>query len=270
VQHANREPSVPATQQQRKAKARARYQAYVQRQRAKSQRRKRRRVAISAVIGVLVVLAGGWWLSKVTSDDTGSSATASSTPTPTPPPTNDPKFTFDKAQQVLDPSKPATMVLDTNLGPIDIALDTKDAPKNSNSLAFLASKGYFDNTPCHRLTTQGIFVLQCGDRTGTGSGTPGYTTNDENLPKGGQNNYPKGTVAMAEPSGGKAGSQFFLVYKDTTLPADYTIVGQITDGLSVVQQVADAGVAKDSTNPGDGAPALPISITAATVKQDGA
>ncbi|MCZ3387099.1 MAG: peptidylprolyl isomerase, partial [Actinomycetia bacterium] len=171
----------------------------------------------------------------------------------------------------LPKGAPADLVLDTDRGPITFTLDTEKAPKNSNSLAFLAGQGYFDDTTCHRLTTEGLYVLQCGDRSGTGSGTPGYTTVDENLPKAdnsGLATYPRGSVAMAEPSGGEAGSQFFLVYKDSPLPPDYTIVGQISKGLDVVEGVAAAGVSADATQPTDGEPAESITITAARVQQE--
>ena len=248
-----------STQQQRKAKARARHEAYVERQKARSDHRRKRTVIAAAVAGVVLVAAAGWFLWWSTSDDT-SSQTA----------TDD--FTYSKAAPTLPEGAPADLVLDTSLGPITIALDTKKAPNNANSLAFLASKGYFDNTTCHRLTTSGIYVLQCGDRTGTGGGNPGYTTADENLPKADQSGnatYSEGTVAMAEPAGGQAGSQFFLVYKDTPLPPDYTVVGQISEGLDVVKQVADAGVAADSPDPTDGPPATPVTITAAHIQQAG-
>ena len=248
------------TQQQRRAKARARHEAYVERQHAKAVRRRRRNVALAAVAGVLIVVGGGWFLWSATDDGdaTAESPTDSQTPD---------DFTYEAAAKTLPKGAPADLILDTDHGPITITLDTSKAPKNSNSLAFLASRGYYDDTSCHRLTTAGIFVLQCGDRTGTGSGNPGYTTPDENLPDDGKNNYPKGTVAMAEPSGGEAGSQFFLVYDDTTLPPDYTIVGEVSKGLDVVQQIADAGVAPDSPQPGDGPPAEPITITAARIEQ---
>ncbi len=251
-----------ATQQQRKAKARARHEAYVERQQTKVHKRKQRRIIGAAVAGVALVLVGGWFLWWSTSDD-GSSTTASDSAA---------DYTYSKAADTLPKGAPAELVLDTDRGPITIALDTTKAPKNSNSLAFLAGQGYFDDTSCHRLTTEGIFVLQCGDRTGTGSGNPGYTTVDENLPKAdskGIATYPRGSVAMAEPSGGQAGSQFFLVYKDSPLPPDYTIVGQITDGLAVVQDVAAGGVASDAATPGDGPPAEPITITAARIQQEG-
>ncbi len=246
------------TQQQRKAKARARHEAYVERQHAKAARRRKRNVTIAAVAGVALVAAGLGYLWWSGSDDPDTTASDAST------------FTYPAADDVLPEGTPADLVLDTDRGPITIALDTTKAPKNANSLAFLAGEGYFDDTTCHRLTTEGIFVLQCGDRTGTGAGDPGYTTGDENLPKAdntGIATYPKGAVAMAEPSGGEAGSQFFLVYQDSPLPPDYTIVGTITDGLSVVEEVAEAGVSPESPNPGDGPPAEPITITAARVQQ---
>ncbi len=244
-----------ATQQQRKAKARARHEAYVARQRSKADQRRRRRVIGAAVAGVALVIAGGGFLWWSTSDDAAVQA----------------DFTYDQAGNTLPAGAPAELVLDTDQGPITIALDTKKAPNNSNSLAFLAGQGYFDNTTCHRLTTDGIYVLQCGDRTGTGEGDPGYTTADENLPKADQTGsatYPRGSVAMAEPAGGEAGSQFFLVYKDSPLPPNYTIVGQMTKGIDVVEKVAAGGVSPDSPKPADGPPAKPITITAARVQQE--
>ena len=252
------------TQQQRKAKARARHEAYVERQQHKSERRRRRNVIVASITGVAVVAVGGWFLWQATSED---AETASDTETVDNTETGD-DFTYQAAADTLPKGAPADLILDTDRGPITITLETTEAPKNANSLAFLAGQGYFDDTSCHRLTTEGIFVLQCGDRDGTGQGGPGYTTADENLPKAGDANYPKGTVAMAEPQGGEAGSQFFLVYDDTTLPPDYTIVGQITKGLDVIEQIAKAGVdEQQSGNPGDGPPAEPITITTARVEQ---
>ena len=155
-----------------------------------------------------------------------------------------------------------TARIQTNCGTITIALDGKNAPHTVNSFAFLAGKGYFTDTPCHRLTTEGIYVLQCGDPTGSGSGGPGYTIPDENLAGA---TYPAGTVAMAntgQPHTG--GSQFFLVYQDTDLPAHYTPFGHITSGLSILQRIAAAGT-DQSNGAGDGHPVQPVVIESFTV-----
>jgi peptidyl-prolyl cis-trans isomerase B (cyclophilin B) len=151
--------------------------------------------------------------------------------------------------------------LTTNQGTIVINLDAAKAPCTVNSFVYLADNKYFDATPCHRLTTAGIFVLQCGDPTGTGSGGPGYEFADENL-NGAV--YPAGTVAMANAGPGTNGSQFFLVYKDTTLAPNYTPFGTITGGLSVIQKIAAAG-SDNSNGQGDGKPNLPVEITNVTI-----
>ena len=155
------------------------------------------------------------------------------------------------------------IVLDTNCGPIVITTQAKSAPATVASEVFLGKQGYYDKTPCHRLTTSSIFVLQCGDPTGTGSGGPGYTVPDENLPTAAGVNYPAGTVAMANAGPGTSGSQFFLVYKDTTLPPNYTIWGTVTSGLDLVQAIAKTG---DAGGTGDGAPNQPVVIERATVR----
>lgn len=148
----------------------------------------------------------------------------------------------------------STATLTTNRGVIRISLLRAQAPCTANALRYLAAKKYFDNTPCHRLTTgAGLKVLQCGDPTGSGSGGPGFTLPDENL-KGAT--YRAGTVAMANTGQpGTGGSQFFLVYADSTLPPQYTPFGRITAGLDVLTAVAKAG-----TPGGDGKPTLPVQI----------
>ncbi|MGN6794128.1 MAG: peptidylprolyl isomerase [Streptosporangiaceae bacterium] len=149
----------------------------------------------------------------------------------------------------------------TNRGDIVINLLNSKAPCTSNSFVYLASKNYFSNTQCHRLTTSGIFVLQCGDPTGTGSGGPGYKFNDENLAGA---KYPAATVAMANSGPNTNGSQFFLVYKDTSLPPSYTPFGTITGGLSVIQKVAKAGT---TTGKSDGHPKEKVVIESVTIKK---
>ena len=159
-------------------------------------------------------------------------------------------------------SNKATISFTTNQGEIVIETIPSLAPFTVNAIAALAQKNYFDNTICHRLTTEGIFVLQCGDPTGTGTGGPGFNIPDENLPEAVENNYPAGTVAMANAGPGTSGSQFFLVYQDTTLGPDYTIWGSITSGLDILQTIASAGVVDGGT---DGAPISGVTIESTKV-----
>lgn len=265
----------PSTKKAQRAKARAKHERYLERRAKKQQRRLFwQRVGIGALIFVLLAGMGYVGLRALAKSGSSNDQTPAAAPTPVQPtvpgcdkvtltPNSDPQQ-FAKAGQTLKPGQPATLNLQTNCGTIAIKLDTKDAPNNSNALAFLAKAAWYDGSACHRLTTKasGTSVLQCGDPTGTGSGTPGFTTKDENVPTDGV--YPAGTVAMAEPQGGEAGSQFFIVYEDTKLPAQYTVVGQVTQGLDIVKKVAAAGV--DSTT-GDGAPVQPVVIQRATVEQ---
>ena len=159
-------------------------------------------------------------------------------------------------------SNKATISFTTNQGEIVIETTPSLAPLTVNAIAALAQKNYFNNTICHRLTTEGIFVLQCGDPTGTGTGGPGFNIPDENLPEAVENNYPAGTVAMANAGPGTSGSQFFLVYQDTTLGPDYTIWGSITSGLDILQTIASAGVVDGGA---DGTPATGVTIESTKV-----
>ena len=154
---------------------------------------------------------------------------------------------------------------ETNCGNIVVTTVGAKAPITITQLATLARGGFFNNTLCHRLTTQGLYVLQCGDPTATGSGGPNFTYRDENLPTDSLNNYPAGTVAMANSGPGTNGSQFFLVFADTTLGANYTIWGTITEGLDIVRAIAKAGVKGGGA---DGAPNQPISINRVTVSNN--
>jgi peptidyl-prolyl cis-trans isomerase B (cyclophilin B) len=153
--------------------------------------------------------------------------------------------------------------LDTGQGRLTVTLDRAKAPCTVNSFVSLVGQHYFDGTPCHRLTTASIYVLQCGDPSGTGTGGPGYNFPDENLQTGGSGSitYPAGTVAMANAGPSTNGSQFFLVYRDTRLPPNYPIFGTLTGGLDVVRHVAAAG--SDPT--GDGRPKTPVTLGSARV-----
>jgi peptidyl-prolyl cis-trans isomerase B (cyclophilin B) len=169
-------------------------------------------------------------------------------------------------QATPDTKATYTATMTTNRGTIVINMLNSKAPCTVNSFVSLAGQKFFDNTPCHRLTTaqSGIYVLQCGDPTGQGSGGPGYVFYTENL-KGAT--YPAGTVAMANSNSADSnGSQFFLVYKNTPLPANYTPFGTITSGLSVLQAVANAGT-DNSNGAGDGKPKEAVQIESMTISK---
>ena len=152
---------------------------------------------------------------------------------------------------------PKFLTLQTNCGNIVIETFAKAAPVTITVMSQLAKSGYFNRTLCHRLTTEGIFVLQCGDPTATGSGGPTFRYRDENLPLASENNYPEGSVAMANSGPNTNGSQFFLVFKDTTLGPNYTLWGKIVSGLEIVKYIAQGGVKDGGV---DGAPLRTIGI----------
>jgi peptidyl-prolyl cis-trans isomerase B (cyclophilin B) len=270
--------------------AREHYERQQARRAARAAKARRTKQVASVVVAVLVLSAGVVGLSFALGggdedvQTTGPKASASSTPsaseTPSPSASSTPgagcvytkagEASKDVGLPAYDASKaasyrkPFSATVATNQGNIVIDMAAAKAPCTTNSFRHLAQAKYFDGTSCHRLTTGNIFVLQCGDPTGTGSGGPGYQFPEENVPAEGANNYPAGTVAMANAGPGTNGSQFFLVYKDTTLPAGYTIFGKVTKGLDVVQKVADAG-SDESNGAGDGKPKLPVTIKTVTV-----
>ena len=167
------------------------------------------------------------------------------------------------------PTDPATISVSmvTTQGNIGLQLDNAKAPCTVNSFASLTNKDYFNDTPCHRLTTGGLSVLQCGDPTGTGTGGPGYQFANEYPTNQYQPDnpalqqpvvYPRGTVAMANAGPGTNGSQFFLVYQDSQLPPNYTVFGKIDEtGLATLDKIAAGGV--EGGGP-DGKPALDVEL----------
>jgi peptidyl-prolyl cis-trans isomerase B (cyclophilin B) len=162
-------------------------------------------------------------------------------------------------------SQSYTATLLTTQGDISFQALTAQAPCTTFSFRFLAQHGYFNLTHCQRLTTQHIFVLQCGDPTGTGSGGPGYEFADENLAGA---TYPAGTVAMANAGPNTNGSQFFITWANTTLPPLYTPFGRVTEGMNVLQRIAAAGD-DDQNGPGDGYPNLYVGIFAVSISTSG-
>ncbi len=161
-----------------------------------------------------------------------------------------------------------TGTIATSCGDLGVELDGAAAPAAVASFVSLSQAGFFENTPCHRVVTEGIYVLQCGDPTGTGTGGPGYEFGPvENAPA--DDVYPEGALAMARQGGNgdSMGSQFFIVYRESTIPSDqaggYTVFGKVTSGLDVVTKIAGAGVDGGGS---DGPPADPISLEKVTLQ----
>lgn len=257
--------------QRRRQLAREKYERQ-QKRRAEARQKSRKRMAVigaavAVVVAALVGLVAGGVFDKDKKDEAADpAATPSASAAPTPQQSPSPAMAIDaKAKYTFD--------LKTSAGDIKFEMDAAKTPQTVNSFKSLADKNFFDNTKCHRLTTSGIFVLQCGDPQGTGMGGPGYTIADENLDALGKPNetgqviYPAGTVAMANTGKpGSGGSQFFLVYKDSPLAPSYTPFGKIdAAGLKVLEEVAKAGTDNGQT---DGAPKTPVTIEKGTVTQN--
>jgi peptidyl-prolyl cis-trans isomerase B (cyclophilin B) len=295
------EVAVP-TNEQRRETAKRKLERQLER-RAEQERKRRTMTIIGGVVAVVVVIAAAAGTYFVTHKDSSSATASAETsapstdasapggPTAAPASTGKlPAFTpsaatgancqYPAAEAASKPNKPprtgkvptdpaqisASMV--TNQGNIGLQLDNAKAPCTVNSFASLASQNYFNDTPCHRLTTSdSLAVLQCGDPTGQGTGGPGYQyaneyptdqypANDPGL----QNPviYPRGTLAMANAGPGTNGSQFFLVYKDSQLPPQYTAFGTIdATGLATLDKIAAAGTADGGP---DGKPKNDVTI----------
>ncbi|MEV0848811.1 peptidylprolyl isomerase [Streptomyces sp. NPDC049954] len=274
--------------QRRRQLAREKFLRQQERREAARRRARRRNAVIASAVVVVLAAGGGAWAGGAFSKDDGdgkakSDAAAAPTPSASPSKAEDPcakpaagkvkDLSFKKEPAMsVDTSADYTMNLATTCGDIPLDLSAKKAPHTVNSFKFLADKGYFDHTKCHRLTTAGIYVLQCGDPKGNGTGGPGYTIPDENLKDKSLKGkvYPAGTVAMAnqynaQDKSGRdtGGSQFFLVYQDSPLPPDYTPFGTIsTAGSKVLKKIANAG---ENSGQGDGTPNATVVINKATV-----
>jgi peptidyl-prolyl cis-trans isomerase B (cyclophilin B) len=290
---------VASSKDRQRAIERARYERVRAKiDKKKKEQKRRKRVAIISGITVLAVAGiavGSIFIatsgSPSKSDDASASSSASATASAAPQPTahvagcttpvsTAPKKLTWKTEpaMTIDQTAKYTMTIKTNCGDIVISMDASKTPHTVNSFDFLAQQGYFSDTYCHRLTTSGIYVLQCGDPTATatsgGSGGPGYTIPDENLTalgtaaSGGTVTYPAGEVAMANTGqANSGGSQFFLVYQDSPLAPTYTPFGTITSGLDILQAIAKAG-SNNSNGSGDGNPMQKVQIQSVTVTKD--
>lgn len=278
-----------ATKKQERQAARRQYEKYLARQQELAKKRRRTRViVVTCVVAALVVALGvGAFAILGSDDDPAPSASATSTPTTAAvsigEPATDgspcdpvsPQYVTSPANQwgtvpdaALAEGRTWQAELSTNCGTVSVDLDGAEAPQAVSSFIFLAQNAFYDNTLCHRLTTNGIFVLQCGDPTTSGSGSPGYSYGPiENAPAddagSGAVIYPAGTIAMANSgSADSNGSQFFICYEDSTLAPSYTVLGHVTAGLDIVKTIASGG-ARDGS---DGAPNWPIAIQGVTVQ----
>ncbi|OHV04087.1 peptidylprolyl isomerase [Mycobacterium talmoniae] len=290
------------TNEQRRAAAKRKLERQLER-RAQQARRNRILTIVGAVVAVLVVAgAAGTAIvlkSHHNSERSTASATTSSEASEAPgAPGQLPAFkppadlganceyppSVEPASKPVEPPRSGKVPTDpaqisvsmvTDQGPIGLMLNNAQAPCTVNSFASLASKHFFDNTGCHRLTTAPVLhVLQCGDPTGTGTGGPGYQFANEyptnQYPPGDPAlqepvTYPRGTLAMAHSAQPNSnGSQFFLVYQDSKLPPDYTVFGKIQDdGLATLDKIAKGGVAPGGKAPDDGPPNTKVTITSA-------
>ena len=290
------------TNEQRRETAKRKLERQLER-RAAQERKRRLFTIIGSAVGVLLVIGAVVATVVLTSKDSDTQASADTpSPTsaaePTPPPGGSglPPFVAPAdlgadCQYPASPGEPASKKnnpprsgkvptepaqisasMTTSAGNLGLQLDNAKAPCTVNSFASLAQQGYFNDTPCHRLTTSpGLSVLQCGDPTGKGTGGPGYgfvneyPTNQYRPDDPALQSpviYPRGTLAMANTGApGSNGSQFFLVFKDSQLPPNYTAFGTIdATGLATLDKIAAGGVVPGDRGADDGAPKTPVQI----------
>jgi peptidyl-prolyl cis-trans isomerase B (cyclophilin B) len=263
--------------------ARERYHRRLTRQAERARRTRQWTISGGAAVVVIALVVGGVLLASRSSGTASAKGTPSATPSTsaTPSPSTSPavaepathctytasgtaarKVNFPPATPDYTATYQAT--INTNRGAIVIDLLNSKATCTVNSFVSLADQAYFNNTPCHRLTTTtGLYVLQCGDPTGTDTGGPGYEFDDENLAGA---KYTAGTVAMANSGPNTNGSQFFLVYKNSTLPPSYTPFGTIAGGINIIQNVAKAGT-NNANGPGDGVPKENVEIESVIINK---
>jgi peptidyl-prolyl cis-trans isomerase B (cyclophilin B) len=263
--------------------AKERYERRAVRQAQRDRRTRQWTIVVTAVIVVVgIAVAGVFFGTRSTGTAATPAATPSATPSPTPSPTpstvaepathctylsNPPaarQVSFPPATPDYKATYQATIT--TNRGPIVIDLLNSKATCTVNSFVHLATAAFFNHTSCPRLSTSdGVYMLQCGDPTGTGSGGPGYEFASENLTGA---TYKAGTLAMANTGAPDSnGSQFFLVYQDSSLPPSYTPFGQVVSGLNILQDVAKRGYGPPLSSAGGGAPKESVEIESVTIKK---
>ncbi len=278
--------------------------------RAERARRRKQLTIAGSVLGVVIVVAAGVGIYYLTRGDdqsknsaaatTSADPSLSSTPQAAAPPAPKPlpatvNCTYhDGGGQAAKPGihKPdktqvstagtTKVQIQTTQGPIGLDLNQGESPCTVNSFVNLAQQKFYDGAPCHRLSTEGLKMLQCGDPTGSGQGGPGYEFDNEyptdQYAKGDPNaqnpvEYKRGVIAMAnagadpQSGGGTNGSQFFLMFGDSQLPPQYTIFGTIDGpGLDTLDKIAKAGDDHSmDSSAGGGKPNLPVTFKSVTV-----
>lgn len=279
---------MPSNEQRRQAAKRK-----LERQLARrAERAKRRRIWGVSITVIVVVAAVGivYWLVNLGPEE-GEAAT---NPTDTPPAENttDGACGYKEAPEEQSEKKPGMpedpaetpstgtvkVLLKTNQGDIPVTLDRAKAPCTVQSIEHLVTSKFYDGVTCHRLTaSEGLKVLQCGDPLGTGGGGPGYTIPDElptdlkQGPAGPDGSpsviYPRGALAMANAGPNTGGSQFFLVFGDSTLAPNYSVFGSVdAPGLTTIDKIAAGGITPGPNGPQDGTPKLATTIETAAVQ----
>lgn len=237
----------------------AEYEAKQQEHARLTARRKNdNRIALIASAAVLIIALGAQFGYSALHPEPTATETAAASAAPTPAETNGPLV--PKAS--ISENRVWTGSMKVNGASLGLKLFGDKAPQATANFIALSQKNFYKDVTCHRLTTQGIFVLQCGDPKGDGTGGPGYSFGPiENPPvadKSGIATYKKGYLAMANSGGAYTnGSQFFIVYKDSPLQPNYTVFGEITTGLSSLDPIISAGVTGGGT---DGKPAVPTKL----------
>jgi peptidyl-prolyl cis-trans isomerase B (cyclophilin B) len=271
---------VSSIKDRQRAAARARLEREMAERAAAAKKRRQRQAIIGSAIAVVIIAGGAIWL--VTKLGGGDQKTSASGPPAGTVACSWNAIAADSGAKIVNVGTPpanapntgmATLTLDTNLGAITATVDRAKAPCTAAAFTYLSSKKFFDGTKCHRLVTEGIKVLQCGDpsakgkgyRPTDGTGGPSFRYAEENLPTGTNPAYPTGAIAMAKTQqAGTTGSQFFIVYGDTQLDPSYTVLGTVTKGLNIVQNVAKAGT-DNANGKGDGHPKKEVDIKALTM-----
>nr|WP_092555066.1 peptidylprolyl isomerase [Actinoplanes derwentensis] len=291
------EETVSSIKDRQRAAARARLEKEMAERSAAARKRRQRQAIVGSALAVVVIAGIAFFVVQTLKDDDKSTeaaapdASASAGANVPPAPAGTANCTWipsDEATggKVKDTggTPPAnvpatgtdTLKLDTSIGAITATVDKTKAPCTAAAFEYLAAKKFWDNTKCHRIVTEGIKVLQCGDPFATGkgyretdgSGGPNFMYPEENLPVDAQVTYPKGTIAMARTQQeATTGSQFFIVYEDipaTSLPAQYTVLGKVTSGIEFVEKVGKAG-SDNANGQSDGHPKTEVAIKSLTM-----